>query len=75
MNSPWRFGSAGYYLECLATQQLSIINLEKAKVQAFLASRPKFVAHVGEAANKGYWPWENTAFSALKKFLEELVRR
>jgi len=61
------------YMECLEKQQLLISNPEKAKVQAFLASRPKFVAHLGEAANKGYWQWENAAFAELKQFLERLL--
>lgn len=61
------------YMECLEKQQLHISNPEKAKVQAFLASRLKFVAHLGEAANKGYWQWENTAFAELKQFLKRLL--
>lgn len=61
------------YMECLAEQQLTISNPAKARIQAFLASRQKFVAHLGEAAHKGYWPWGNAVFAELKQFLEKLI--
>jgi hypothetical protein len=46
--------------------------IEKARVQAFLASRPEHVAHLGLAAHKGYWSWESPAFNHVKQFLREL---
>ena len=44
-------------------------NVNKARVQAFLASRPKHVVHLGLAAYKGYWPWDDPAFDHVKQFL------
>lgn len=46
--------------------------IEKAQVQAFLASRPEAGLLLGEAANKGYWPWSNSAFDHIKQFLTAL---
>lgn len=44
----------------------------KAKVQAFLASRPHPGKLVGQAAQAGYWPWHSNAFDQLKTFLLQL---
>ena len=47
-------------------------NLVKAKMHAFLSSREKSYLHIGEAADAGYFPWNNSAFSALARFLRNL---
>jgi len=61
------------YFECVEKQVDSLPkNMPKAKVQAFLASRPKYVAHLGLAAQKSYWPWDHPAFEHVRKFLREL---
>ena len=60
------------FMACLLENAASPGNPDKAKLQAFLASRPKFVAQLGEAAHKGYWPWDDPAFSGIKQFLIEL---
>jgi len=58
------------YFECLQAQSDELPHsLEKAKLQVFLASRPEYVAHLGEAAHKGYWPWDNPVLDELKRFL------
>jgi len=44
-------------------------DMSKAKVQVFLASRPKPGLRLGEAAEAAYWPWEAAAFGGLKQFL------
>lgn len=47
--------------------------ISKAKIQAWLASRPKAnLARIGIAARKGYLSWEHSAFDPLKNFLREL---
>ena len=46
--------------------------LSKARVRAFLASRPRPHLLVGQAAHEGYWPWDNSAFDLLKQFLRAL---
>lgn len=48
--------------------------LAKAKIQAYLASLPKPGLRLGEAAEKGYWPFESPAFKSVKAFLRALFR-
>ena len=61
------------YFDCLESQTDSMPrNISKAKVQAFLASMPEQVLHLGLAAHKGYWPWDNSAFDHIKRFLSSL---
>ena len=47
-------------------------NLAKARVHAWLASRVEPDLRLGEAAEKGYWPWESSAFEPLKSFFQTL---
>ena len=44
----------------------------KSLVQTFLASREKEVKCLGEAAQKGYWPFEKSAFEQVKNFLRQI---
>lgn len=60
------------YFECVAKQTGAPSNIDKAKAQAFLASRPKPGLLLGEAASKGYWDWESVAFDNLKQFMRSL---
>jgi hypothetical protein len=61
------------YFQCLQQQGLSLPkNLSKAKVQAFLASRPEAGKRLGEAAQAGYWPWDNKTFDQVKNFLKQI---
>lgn len=62
------------YFQCL--QQLSSStpnNISKAKVQVFLASRHEPGKRLGEAAQAGYWPWDNGVFETAKSFLQQIV--
>lgn len=43
---------------------------QKARVQAFLASRERPGLLLGEAAAKGYWPWETEPMRKLREFLK-----
>jgi len=61
------------FMNCLSENASLPGNRDKAKLQAFLASRPKFVAQLGEAAHKGYWPLDDPAFSELKQFLIGMI--
>jgi hypothetical protein len=62
------------YFKCLQEEGIPLSGKEsKAKVQAFLASRKEPGLRLGEAAQKGYWPWENNAFEEIKKFLHQIV--
>ena len=47
-------------------------NEAKAKVHAFLASREDPELRLGQAAHRGYLPWENTAFEQLIGFLRRM---
>jgi hypothetical protein len=61
------------YLQCLQQQSLSLPhNVSKAKVQAFLASRPEAGKRLGEAAQAGYWPWDDATFEQVKNFLQQI---
>ncbi|MBI4772182.1 MAG: hypothetical protein HY784_17625 [Chloroflexi bacterium] len=61
------------YLECVgarAARQPG--NPAKARVHAWLASQVRPDLRLGEAAEKGYWPWESPAFDPLERFLRNL---
>jgi len=61
------------YFECLRGKNLSLPNnMSKAKIQVFLASRPKAGLRLGEAAEAGYWPWDNEVFQEVKDFVRLL---
>ncbi len=47
-------------------------NISKARVHAWLSSQNEPDKRLAEAAEVGYWPWENPAFDLLKLFLKEL---
>lgn len=48
-------------------------NLSKAKVQAYLASKPEPDRRTGIGAEKGYWRFESEAFEDVETFLGRLV--
>lgn len=60
------------YFQCLEQNGSMPNNLSKAKVQAFLASRQKAGLLIGQAADAGYWPWDNPAFEEIKTFLQQI---
>lgn len=61
------------YFECLERAGVRLpVNMEKARLQAFLASRPRPGLRIGEAAAAGVWPWHSAAFDALRHFLGAL---
>jgi hypothetical protein len=62
------------YFECLEEQGLSLPDnaIAKARIHAFLASRKEPDLRLGEAAQKGYWRWDNPAFDEVKAFLQQL---
>jgi hypothetical protein len=61
------------YFECLQ-ERLGRLpsNLSKARVHAFLASRERPDLRLGEAAQKGHWPWGHPAFEQVRQFLNAL---
>jgi len=63
------------YFKCLEQMGLFLPYnmMSKAKVQVFLASRPKAGLRLGEAAKAGYWPWETEAFEQVRNFLQQIT--
>jgi len=61
------------YFKCVAdVAHRQSNNPSKARVHAWLASQPEPDKRLGEAAEAGYWPWDNPAFDLLKQFLRAL---
>ena len=61
------------YFECLQQRGLSLPeNLSKATVQVFLASRRRAGLRLGEAAQAGYWLWDDDAFRQVRDFLQQI---
>jgi hypothetical protein len=62
------------FFQCLQQQRLPLPRLlSKAKVHAYLSSKPETGKRLGEAAEAGYWPWEDRAFEQVKRFLKQLT--
>jgi hypothetical protein len=61
------------YLECVE-REAGIIPapIDKATIQAFLASRARPGLQLGQAAHAGYLPWNAAAFDQLKRFLRAM---
>jgi hypothetical protein len=58
------------YFQCLSEKnRRQPNNRAKARVHVWLASQVEPDLRLGEAAEKGYWPWDAPAFGALKAFL------
>jgi hypothetical protein len=47
-------------------------NIQKARVQAFLAAKPKIVNSIGLGAQKGYWDFDSQRLQPLISFLNKL---
>jgi hypothetical protein len=61
------------YFDCLQQQGITTPSpLAKARLQAFLASRPRPGLLLGQAAGAGYFPWQHPALDLLKQFLHGL---
>jgi hypothetical protein len=62
------------YFKCLQEQGIPLPHNEsKARIQVFLASKPEAGKRLGEAAQAGYWPWEDNSFEQIKEFLQQIV--
>jgi hypothetical protein len=49
-------------------------NMDKARAQAFLSTRPNPALPVGLAADEGYWNFDHAAFAPLIAFLRDVSR-
>jgi hypothetical protein len=69
-NDPAYF-CAHKYFDCLKDQGMPLPkNSSKALIQVFLASRKEPGKRLGEAAQAGYFPWDNKAFDGIKEFFK-----
>ena len=60
------------FFKCVEERAKAPREPSKARVHAFLSSRETPDLRLGEAAEKGYWPFEDPAFDLIKKFLGKL---
>lgn len=61
------------YFKCIReTAKRQPGNLAKARVHAWLASQVQPDLRLGNAAQKGYWPWDNPVFDQIKELLRAL---
>jgi len=60
------------FFQCMAAHGFQPKQIDKARVHAWLASRPEPDRHIGSAARAGYWDWVNTAFDGLWNFLAQM---
>jgi hypothetical protein len=63
------------YFVCLGEQGIFISDnvLAKARVHTFLSSRNVPDLRLGEAALKGYWPWNDPVFDPVTGFLRQVA--
>lgn len=61
------------YIDCLNAAGSRPGGPSKARVQAFLASRPRAGLRLGEAAEAGYWNFQSEVYDQLRGFLRSLV--
>jgi hypothetical protein len=61
------------FMSCVEDQTGALPkSLPKARLHTFLASRERPGLRLGEAAEKGIWPWDHSVFDPLKGFLRAL---
>jgi len=63
------------YFDCLKRNNLSLpkdIEMSKARVHVYLASKPRPDLRLGESVSAGYWNLENNIFKKIKDFLYQL---
>jgi hypothetical protein len=69
------FECVNEYIKCCLSdlsEDEKNINVSKAKIQTYLASKKPIVNSLGLAATKGYWDFEENCFSEIKQFLHSL---
>lgn len=62
------------YLNCIKEKTGNLTDqLSKAKIHTILAAKQEPGLRLGEAAQKGYWHWDNPTFDQIKDFLRLLT--
>ncbi|MHA1454625.1 MAG: DUF3226 domain-containing protein [Promethearchaeota archaeon] len=59
------------FTNCISKLNIIYDNPSKAQAQAYLASKPKYIAHIGLGAKENYWNFESTIYNDIKRFLNE----
>jgi len=61
------------HFQCLVEKGVVLpTNMDKARVHTFLSSKSPPGLLIGQAAHRGFWPWENSTFDGLKEFLKQI---
>lgn len=60
------------YFNCLKTTAKLPGHISKARVHAWLASRPRPDLRLGEAAQEGYWPMEHPSLKPIRDFIKSI---
>ena len=60
------------FLKCLELGNIAVTRRDKARIQAYLASKSKPHGSVGVAAERKHWDAEHDAFSEIRRFLTDL---
>lgn len=60
------------YFNCLRKNAIKPNNIYKAKVLAFLASKPEDVKNIGRAAQKEYWDFNSECLVDIKEFMKNI---
>lgn len=63
---------ANEFLGCLDLGDIRVTRRDKARIQAYLASKSKPHGSVGVAAERGNWDAEHDAFAEIRRFLTNL---
>lgn len=61
------------YFQCIENKNIHVPdNMFKARFHTFLSAQEEPGLLLGEAAHRGYLPWDNPAFDSIKDFLRSL---
>ncbi len=69
------FECVNKYIECCLShlpENEKNINISKAKIQTYLATKKPIANTLGLAATKGYWDFKEDCFSEIKQFIHNL---
>jgi len=68
-----RMSCVDLYFKCLQGNGINIKKIDKAKVYAYFTSYPDPDKRLGEAAEAGYWSWDDKEFGSIREFILKLT--